>query len=124
MSRRKLSIGVAVICLLAVGISLVGFGLFRDPINYARIRSGMTEREVETIMGKPADRKYHPWDIVVFLQPPPDVDLEWEMVWEGEERLILVQFDTEGKMCGKGYIDKDVGKPNRGFLASLRRLLW
>ncbi len=53
--------------------------------HFNTIKIGMTEQEVEGILGKLADRQYHPWDISVFLKPAPGTDPTWEKMWIGRE---------------------------------------
>ncbi len=68
----------------------------------AEIQLGMTERQVETLLGRPADRQYHPWDIAVLLAPAPGTEPEWEKLWIGNNgTVMIVQFNAEGKVCNK-----------------------
>src|SRR5262249_53318271 len=105
-------------CLIAFG---VWWNAIRDRItsdNSDRIQLGMTEGEVESILGRPADRQYHPWDISVGLAPAPGTDPEWEKMWVGQKKrqfpffwietespqaVILVHFDVNGKVSKKGF---------------------
>ncbi len=77
---QKYILVVAAVALLAAFVVLVDIwrspnptGLIDavTPENFDRIKLGMSEREVEDILGRPADREYHPWDISVFLAPAP-----------------------------------------------------
>jgi hypothetical protein len=78
-----------------------------DPIsskNYERIRLGMTDGEVQAVLGGPADRQYHPWDVAVFLPPAPGTSPEWEKMWLGKDKsVIIVHFDSDGKVCNKTF---------------------
>ena len=112
--KRKylwLSIGVSLIvgCLIAVGFrwnsnrTIPGNHVTSEDCD--RIQLGMTERQVESILGKPADWQYHPWDISVGLAPAPGTSPEWEKMWIApkEQSFILVHFDAKGKVINKGF---------------------
>jgi hypothetical protein len=82
-------LGAGVLLLLA------GFALFVvvrvlpdrvTPENYYRIAEGMTQGEVEAILGRPADRD-NIWEAVSHGK---------YSIWEGEEWLIGVRFDDHG----------------------------
>lgn len=111
---RKGGVTPSVLLMLAVVIGAGYWVLLRDPINpwaERRIRVGMTEPEVKTILGRPADRAHHPWDIAVFMPPAPGSSTEWEKAWVGSEWVILVHFDKAGKVLKSGYGDKDFDNP-------------
>jgi hypothetical protein len=126
MSRKKL-ICLTTIALLLLGGSLLTFHLlFRDPIqpwNCQRIHFGMTESEVEAILGRQADDQYHPWEFVPYILPENGTSPEWEKAWLGEDWAIFVQFDSQGKVCARGYREKDLDNTNATFSRSLWRLL-
>jgi outer membrane protein assembly factor BamE (lipoprotein component of BamABCDE complex) len=100
---------------LAIAGVLIAFGFWWNskpigPANHVtteacdRIQLGMTERQVESILGKPADRQYHPWDVFIFLAPAPGTSPEWEKMWIGEkEAVIIVHFDANGKVSNKAF---------------------
>ena len=74
-------------------------------VNYGRIRHGMTERQVYQILGRSADREYHPWEIVLSLKPLPGTDPEWEKMWIGKDMMaIIIHFDQQGRVCNKAYL--------------------
>jgi len=104
-------------CLIAVG---AWWNAIRDRITSEtcdRIQLGMTESQVEAILGRPADLQHHPWDISGALPPAPGTNPEWEKMWVGQKRkaflwiaadpsspaFILVHFDVNGKVCNKGF---------------------
>jgi hypothetical protein len=100
--------------LLIVGCFVVGFWWNSNrngPSNHVtsedcdRIQLGMTERQAESILGRPADRQYHPWDISVALAPAPGTSPEWEKMWIGPKKqsFILVHFDASGKVINKAF---------------------
>src|SRR4051794_18188065 len=113
MSRGRFLI----LCLFLLLTSAIGicYWLFQsDPINpwaKNRIRPGMTESEVQDLLGRRADREYHPWDIAVFMQPTAGTSPEWEKVWVGQEWMILVHFDADRKVTQSGCGDKDFDNP-------------
>lgn len=120
--RRTLIVGVFLFLASATGICY--WLLVSDPINpwaKNRIRIGMAESEVSSILGRPADREYHPWDISVFMQPAAGLSPEWEKMWVGQEWMILVQFDAAGKVTQVGCGDKDFDNPPPN---SVSRQLW
>jgi hypothetical protein len=87
----------------------------------------MTESQVQSILVKPADRQYHPWDMAVGLPIAQGTEPEWEKMWIGQKKIrlpffwleadhspafILVHFDVNGKVCNKYY--------SRGALIGIR----
>jgi hypothetical protein len=81
----------------------------------------MTEPEVEAVLGRPADHEYHPWDSAVFMEPASGQPPEWEKMWLGDEWMILVHFDADGKVIRVGCGDKDFDNPPP---KSVSRFLW
>jgi hypothetical protein len=71
--------------------------------NSWRIELGMSEPEVESILGKPADRQYHPWDVSVRLASRPGEHPEWEKIWESDNGSIIVHFDAQGRVSNRAY---------------------
>jgi hypothetical protein len=90
--------------------------------NFARIKEGMTEKEVESILGVPAGnyetKKRMPLpahDLFV-----PTVPCETK-VWEGNGLVITIWFDAEGKVFHSRIGGWSSEEPT--FLDMLRRLL-
>jgi hypothetical protein len=82
----------------------------RSPINranYNRIRSGMTKAEVELILGRPVEGLL-PFDMVdvhadeseIRIRPFSNKETHW---WRNDIHTIVVYFDDEGRVMGKGY---------------------
>jgi hypothetical protein len=121
---RKVIVALAVASLLAGGFLSLYAILCSDAVNpwtRARIHIGMSETQVQDIIGRPADKEYHPWDIVVFMTPAPGSSPEWEKMWLGKEWMILVQFDSDHRVCQVGCLDKDFDRPPA---RSVSRFLW
>jgi hypothetical protein len=122
MKKKLAYAGVGIALLVIVScLASVYFGS-QDPVsprNFQRIQLGMTEGEVELILGRFADQQYHPWDQFPRLNPVPGADIEWEMVWIGQYEVIVVHFDSEGKVCNKGFAPRHEGE--EGFFARIRR---
>jgi hypothetical protein len=124
MARKTLIVLTLVVCALCVGVIFLNWP--RGAINpraCARIQIGMTEREVEGILGRPADREYHPWDIATFVRPTPGTDPEWEKAWSEQLWSVFVQFDAQGRVCAKGCMETDFDNPPDGIVFSIRRYL-
>jgi len=121
--RRGILVGVL---LLLAGMMTAGtWLLLGDPVHpwaAGRLRTGMSEPDVEAILGRPADRAYHPWDVAVFMPPAPGTSPEWEKAWVGQEWVILVHFDENGKVIKSGCGDKDFDNPPPPTAS--RRLWW
>lgn len=108
MRLRSMILGVLVV--FGGGVAAGGWLLLRDPVNplaASRLRAGMTEAKVQAVLGRPADREYHPWDIAVFMPPDPGTSPEWEKAWEGQEWVVLVHFDDAGRVIKAWCGDKD-----------------
>lgn len=109
MSRRR-GILLGVLLILAGAIAACGWLLLRGPVNpwaAGRINAGMTETDVQAILGRPADRAYHPWDIAVVMPSASTSTPEWEKLWFGREWVIMVHFDESGNVIKAGCGDKD-----------------
>jgi hypothetical protein len=127
VTKRKRYLWLGISGLLIAGF-FAAFGIFwnaiRDPIsaqNCDRIEIGMTESQVESILGKSADLQYHPWQFGVGSGLPraPGTKPELEKMWIGQKErefpffwrelknstpaYILVDFDVDGKVCNKGF---------------------
>ena len=126
MSRKTLAVFALLVCAACAGSLFLYWLTSRgaiNPRNCARIQIGMTEREVEEILGRPADREYHPWDITTFVRPTPGTEPEWEKAWSEQLWSVFVHFDAQGRVCGKGYMETDFDNPPNGILFSVRRFL-
>jgi hypothetical protein len=102
-----------VVVLLAATLLVAGFLVWCGSgrvsrANYNRIRIGMTQPEVEAILGGPG-REIGPlgWedvhvveDIQVILSAPPP---QSNRFWAIETRLIDVVFDGQGRVVAKYY---------------------
>lgn len=74
------------------------------PANFAKLKPGMTQAEVEAVLGKPASAGVRPQAKDGSLQAP------FTMVrWGDDARLITVGFDDDGKAAviwQKGVLKK------------------
>jgi hypothetical protein len=97
---------------------LVYLIFFQDRItaaNYERIQRGMTETDVNDILGRRADLELAPmWDIsrpqawpIVRGAHTKDDSWKWEKVWHGRYSKIVVYFDSEDKVCNKRLLEAD-----------------
>jgi hypothetical protein len=125
MRNRRLlwCLGAGVLLLLA------GFALFVvvrvlpdriTPENCDRIEVGMTQGEVEAILGRPADL-----DNLWAAKPLPK-----SSIWAGEQWTIMVEFDASGRVLaraceegGEGELRELFGLPELTFWQKLRRSL-
>jgi hypothetical protein len=90
------------------------------PENYDRIAEGMTQGEVEAILGRPADL-----DNLWAAKPLPK-----SSIWAGEQWTIMVEFDASGRVLaraceegGEGELRELFGLPELTFWQKLRRSL-
>lgn len=127
-----------VLAFTAMAISFVGLlvlRFLRDPIresNFDLIRVGASEKEVETMLGRPADRECHPWDGVEEVAnedgPLARTDVEWEKTWQARSgAAIVIRFDKGERVCGKQFWQKpnfDGLPPARWSLEWLRFWEW
>jgi hypothetical protein len=129
MRQRRLLLG-------AVGLALLGpvaaATVLHDPItpaNCDRIQLGMTEQQVEAILGRPADCEQGGQDRWVSdMVAEPGTDPLWEKKWLGTTYVIIVHFDAQAGVCGKGcFADvedfRELWFGRRTVWGSLRRLL-
>lgn len=104
--KRSIWLGIGGI---AVAGSLLALAIIpRDPLRpetVADIRLGMTESEVESVLGRAADYEYDPGDIVGSMPPVAGTDPVWERVWIGPRGAVIVHFDARGVVCGRGFLD-------------------
>src|SRR5260370_29491556 len=80
-------------------LTLVGGGAFLyftrpepdaiSPGNCAKIRKGMGEEEVRTILGGPPSGSY-------FMGGVPGLNISFVAVWEGKRAVIGVEYDRAG----------------------------
>jgi hypothetical protein len=76
--------------------------------NFEQLTRGMTENQVLAILRSKPDRQHHPWDIAVFLKLAPGTDPDWEKMWFGAEKMVIIlHFDDQGKVCNKGFLSMD-----------------
>jgi hypothetical protein len=101
MSRRVYLLGIA-LALVALGLVLTDALLWRPEAtetNLRRIRPGMTLREVEAILGGPADRTY---DIRRFPRHMREMYYrpgeKWTRGWAGSHGEAIVNFDDEDRV--------------------------
>jgi hypothetical protein len=124
MSRRVYLLGVG-LALLALAFAVTDWALSLQPgvtaANAKRIRVGMAEQEVESLLGRPADRYYHPWDVMPFLKRAPGSEPEWEQCWSGDEGYIFIQSDAPGAVLVWGFLPSEQPRPSP--LARLRAWL-
>jgi hypothetical protein len=105
MRRRRLLLGAGLLGLLRLGAVLTwllvprpGAGITRG--NVERIREGMTEGEVEAVLGCPAGnysgKKAEGLSAIPLLVesrfPYPPAERVWRL-WVGEETAVLVAFE-------------------------------
>lgn len=105
MSAKKVLLALLGLILALAGSifvwSLQGTGDSVTPKICDRIEVGMTEDQVRFLIGRPADREFHPWDIMPYL--PPAQSTEWEKLWIGGSGAIIVDFDAKGLVCNKAF---------------------
>jgi hypothetical protein len=101
MRNRRLLLWLAGVALIGLGVWIVA-GALRPRHNISQagfelIRAGMTEREVETILGGPAGDYTHGR-----VDPSECIPSgEWLLdgkEWVGNESIVTVAFDEEGKV--------------------------
>jgi hypothetical protein len=116
MSRQVYLLGVGLV-LVALAFVLTDALLWRreaSRANLRRIRPGMTLREVEAILGGPADRTY---DIRRFQEHMRDQyrpNEKWTRGWAGTHGEAIVNFDEENRVsstCWDEVEDTDPDNP-------------
>jgi len=108
--------------LAVIGGFLAVLILLRDHItveNFQKIQPGMTEKEVESVLGQSADHQYHPWNVVPFMAVDSEKIPEWEKAWEGQHGMIIIHVDAQGKVCKRGFFPEE--KAGKGLFARLRQ---
>lgn len=126
MRRGRLVLVMGLLIALSVVIGLL---LFTSPspainrVTYAAIQGGMTEREVADLFGVRAG-DYRTGDVLYDGAKATDeafggnVTLSRE--WLGDEGMVQVGFDAEGRVVGKTFVV--VGRSSHNPLARLRRV--
>lgn len=93
--------------------------------SFARIKEGMTEKEVESIFGVPAgdyETKKRPPLPNHHLLTPTTVPCEVK-VWKGNGLTICIWFDAGGKVLDSRSVGWVSEESSETFLDKLRRLL-
>jgi hypothetical protein len=105
---------------LLAGLALFGFWFvpWLTAPNYQinqkvtdQIQWGMTDKEVEQIIGVPPGTYVHlPFQVAVphFFEPPEDTI---EKNWLGSDGIIQVYFDHRGLVCTKDFIPVRLEEP-------------
>jgi hypothetical protein len=121
-TRIRFLLILAVAVVLLAGAVLIFFGPNPNITGESceQIKPGMTQREVESILGCPAGdyrkNKGHRFGITG-LPPPPRGQL-----WFGREGMVVVIFDENGRVTHAGFIVADEPEPTESYLDRLR--LW
>jgi hypothetical protein len=131
MRNRRLlwCLGAGVLLLAAGAVLWVVVRVLPDrvtPENYYRIKVGMTEREVEAILGGPADAEASG----AFVPPLPPPTVAWMKFWVGERWVVIVDFDSRGRVVNRDCDEGETaefrrmhGLPELTFWRKLRRSL-
>jgi len=96
--RRRHFLGLSLVAVLLVAVPLLGLGLGRSDSNsvnahtIARLQLGMTEREVERVLGRPADA-----DAEIQHDESGQVTKHMAKQWVGPARDVRVAFNDAGK---------------------------
>jgi len=128
MTRQRLRLGLATVAMSAV----VGYVLLRHTASAHRINEaslkliqpGMTQADVEKVLGVPPGDYSHGGCVLdPFLDPPEDNDgRNWiGRLWIGEEVAVFVFFDVSGNVANarKHLVQRN----EQSFLAKIRRWL-
>ena len=114
MARRRILIGVGAVTALAL-VALVIVVLTRpqpviDQATADRIQEGMTEMEVDAIVGG-RQGNYNPGNFITGQEdaefPMTFVGAAKRKKWTGGQGVILVFFDGAGKVVGKVFFRID-----------------
>jgi hypothetical protein len=125
--RRRVVITLALLGLVLLGAC---FALWpfspRPQINhddYLGVEMGMTEAQVETVLGGPAG-DYRVGDVLYTVGGDDEIRQGRPIVrssdWRGNEGLVMVGYDADGQVAGKTYIP--VGTRSLHPAAVLRHL--
>jgi hypothetical protein len=122
LRTRRLLLGAGAVVLLALAGLLAWVACPRAGVtraNYERIREGMTRRQVEALLGGPADDlAERGQDLPLLLGP--DEDALIGDLWAGEEATIIVAFGSDGRVARKQLVR---ALPEESLRDRLRRLL-
>src|SRR5262249_50810315 len=126
MTRRRLVIGLGLVLLLCAGAWWTFFVHSRSA--YDRIQLGMTQSEVESVIGQPAgdysDPRFRASKVYIGKVRKSGIryqqtfgDPRWEF-WTWDSHQIGVAFDKDGKAVGHFLIESSLEPP--GFFDRLR----
>ena len=118
-----------VIATLSIGGLALWLGWPVDRIereHFARIQPGMTQAEVEAILGSPTGKE--PNDIIIcweglpesLLVDPHSFPPDKLQQWVGYRHAILIELDERGRVSGRYF--GHVNRPEGFFAKLLRRL--
>ena len=110
--KRKLKWTVVVLA-----VSLLGFGTAllswpRDRItaeSWQKIQIGMTEEEVENMLGEPGSRHVDIWRDLAkepgnwFAEPNPHILDDRNLTWIGRNGFIDIRYDERSQVIGKYF---------------------
>jgi hypothetical protein len=119
--KRKLKWTAVVLAVSLLGFATAIFLWSRDRItaeSWKQIQIGMSEKEVEEILGGPGKRQCPP-GLVRQLSEPHDISLFDRFIskyWTSQRGCIQVNFDLRGNVCEKAFGRS--GEPN--FIDRLR----
>lgn len=118
MRRRYLpGLGLVAVLLLAIPLLVLSRGRSEDSVNAAaisRLQLGMTEREVERVLGRPADS-----EAVIAHEESGQVKKHTAKQWVGPDRDVRVAFNDAGKTS----TIVEAVPPPRGVVARFREWL-
>ena len=128
IARRRLLVFGLLTTLLVLGVLVWPLwpipGINRQ--NYKRIRDGMTQSQVERILGDlPGDHRTFPFEVGMrAAEHSQKIDegccVEW---WQGDDGIIAVRFDETGKVVGALFAMPVCRPDPESPLDMLRRLL-
>ena len=109
MTRRRLHLSAAcVVALVAAAFAIVAIlpdnrsGLTRA--NFNSIEYGMSRADVVTIIGRDFDLNYLSDDEVDENGWPRTLHC-WDMIHENDEGVLLLDFDKDGRVRGKQFVN-------------------
>jgi hypothetical protein len=94
--------GVAALAVVCAFILYIGY-MSWSPINreaFTRIRPGMTEHEVEAILGGPCS---HSMNLPAHVAMPPANRPVAMKTWEDREASCLVMFNSDDRVIGASF---------------------
>jgi len=113
--KRKLKWIGAILALLLVGLGLALLFWPRDRItvdSWKQIRFGMTEKEVENVLGGPGSRHGNMWNYMDalgiepgkwFAEPNPHILDESNLTWIGRNGFMQIRYDERRHVIGKYF---------------------